>query len=83
MTDDTHDETLAAPQDRAAPVKGRDRVLGWRGAVAVALASVILGGAGGAVLGAAGNNNDDDSGFGRPGRHGGPPMRGMQPPPGS
>jgi len=45
----------------------RDRVLGWRGVVGVALASVILGGAGGAVLGAVSNGGDS----GGPGGFGG------------
>jgi hypothetical protein len=44
----------------------RDRVLGMRGVIAVALASVVLGGVGGTVLGAT-THGDDWFGHGGPG----------------
>ena len=58
----------AAPygaQPGPAPVRFRDRVLGMRGVIAVALASVILGGVGGAALGAVSSGDDEDGRFGR------------------
>jgi len=63
----------AATANVARPVL-RDRVLGWRGVVGVALASVILGGVGGAVLGVVSDGGDQSGmrggpgGFGNPGR---------------
>jgi hypothetical protein len=45
----------------------RDRVLGMRGVIAVALASVVLGGLGGAVLGATTNGSDGRFGGRGPG----------------
>ena len=45
----------------------RDRVLGMRGVIAVALASVVLGGVGGAVLGATTDGGPDRFGGPWPG----------------
>lgn len=55
------------------PVSFKDRVLGMRAVIAVALASVILGGVGGAALGAISSGSDDGGGggFGPPGMGGG------------
>ena len=58
-----------APEPRT---RWRDRVFAFRGVLAVALASVILGGVGGAAIGVAA------SGDGDPGRHG-PAHRDFQP----
>ncbi|KQZ67201.1 hypothetical protein [Nocardioides sp. Root151] len=58
-------QQFAAPAPAAVPAERRpwkDRVLGYRGVAAVALASVILGGAGGAALGAISNGSDDGPG---------------------
>ena len=71
-------------QPGPAPVRFRDRVLGMRGVIAVALASVILGGVGGAALGAVSSGDDENGGFGRgpgsfqPGQNGQLPPGGQQ-----
>ena len=55
-----------------------------RGVIAVALASVILGGVGGAALGAVSSGDDENGGFGRgpgsfqPGQNGQLPPGGQQ-----
>ena len=70
--------THVLPPDRD-PVAGRqrfaDRVWSLRAVIAVALASVILGGLGGAALASAGDDNDDR---GRHFQRGGPLPPGMQ-----
>jgi hypothetical protein len=58
----------------------RDRVVGMRAVIAVALASLVLGGAGGAVLGASTNGgNDGFGGHGPGGFPGGFQQRGTFP----
>jgi hypothetical protein len=58
-------------EQQGAPVRTapsfRDRVVGIRAVIAVALASLVLGGAGGAVLGASTNGGNDGFGGRGPG----------------
>jgi hypothetical protein len=88
MDDQTQNTEIPSPtgqpadQPAAARIPLRERVLGLRAVVAVALASVVLGGAGGAALAAAGTGNDDGTGggrFGPPGQNGVPFPNGQQP----
>jgi hypothetical protein len=73
--------TLSQPTDRT---RFKDRVLGMRAVIGVAVASLILGGAGGAALGAISSGGDDNTGFrggpggmngGPGGTNGGPPQQ--------
>jgi hypothetical protein len=64
----TYDQRAYQPRPRF-----WDRVLGMRGVIAVALASVVLGGVGGTVLGATAHGGDHFGGRGGPGFHGGQP----------
>ncbi|GAA2005460.1 hypothetical protein [Nocardioides kribbensis] len=72
MSDQTPDHpAVSRPNaEGAPPVRGgwRRRALALRGVVAVALASLLIGGTGGAVLGVAAGGSDD----GRSGGPGGP-----------
>jgi hypothetical protein len=66
------------PSAREPRTPFRDRVIGLRAVIAVALACVVLGGVGGTVLGATTNGGDDR--FGGPGAFpGGGPGQGFQP----
>ncbi|WP_067439187.1 hypothetical protein [Nocardioides jensenii] len=60
MNDENQNAQVSAPSGERRPFK--ERVLGYRGVAAVALASVILGGTGGAALGAISNGSDDGRG---------------------
>ena len=77
---------MLPPDQPAAPAKPRfaDRLWSLRALIAVALASVILGGLGGAALANAGDHQDQRSRFGPggPGARGpgGFERRGLQPP---
>jgi len=85
MTDDdsTPDQT---PAPEPPKTRWRDRAIGFRGVVAVGLATLILGGVGGAAVGVLATNGDDHERRGpaqmdfrdgdRP-PHGGPGMPGF------
>jgi hypothetical protein len=77
MSDSDQTSTLRPEAPEAPPYvppRFRDRVLGLRGVIAVALACVVLGGVGGAVLGATTNGGGDRfGGRGGPGAFPGQP----------
>jgi hypothetical protein len=77
---DSHPTRVLPPDQDPASPKQRfaDRVWSLRAMIAVALASVILGGLGGAALASAGDDHDGRRGPGGFNRGGGP----MMPPPG-
>ena len=91
--DETPADPAPAPAPQPAPLaepktRWRDRAFGFRGVLAVALASLILGGVGGAAIGVVASGDGDRHG---PGRmefrdgdrptHGGPGMPGFGTPP--
>lgn len=70
--------TSAQAQPVASGPRLRDRLWGLRALLAVALASVIIGGLGGAAIAKRGEHEDHGR-FGGPGRFGPGQMRGQQP----
>jgi hypothetical protein len=59
QADPTPDPIPDPAPEAAARTRWRDRVLGFRGVLAVALAGLIVGGVGGAAIGALASGDDD------------------------